>query len=187
MKRLFLFAVLATTFAITSCEKEDPAVFGCTDSTAENYDPNATDDDGSCTYSQTAQNLDVGVYFLESNMSVGGEMKVVINGDTSTIYAAPLFDDYNTAVTVQFALDGPNDVQFLNADTLFCSISQATVIENSEEALLEKNGNYVYYADEVINQSHIPGTCDTNNNCAEGEIFSGYWSDANSHMLVLEL
>ena len=31
-------------------EEDDPVVFGCTDSTAENYDPDATIDDGTCSY-----------------------------------------------------------------------------------------------------------------------------------------
>ena len=47
MKKIFLstaFAV-ALTFSISSCSKETE---GCTDSSASNYDENATSDDGSC-------------------------------------------------------------------------------------------------------------------------------------------
>ena len=32
-----------------SCEYDDP-VYGCTDGLANNHDPNATEDDGSCEY-----------------------------------------------------------------------------------------------------------------------------------------
>ena len=37
-----------------SCSECDPnAVYGCTDPNALNYDPNATEDDGSCEYEET--------------------------------------------------------------------------------------------------------------------------------------
>ena len=44
-KTLYLF--LAVSFFFTACKKEE----GCTDSTATNYNADAEDDDGSCTYS----------------------------------------------------------------------------------------------------------------------------------------
>ena len=37
----------------SSCVGSLPSVLGCTDSTATNYDPNATTDDASCTYDVT--------------------------------------------------------------------------------------------------------------------------------------
>ena len=36
-----------------TCKKEETVVSGCTDSTALNYNSNATQDDGSCTYTPT--------------------------------------------------------------------------------------------------------------------------------------
>jgi hypothetical protein len=35
---------------INSCKKEEPKVFGCTDRSATNYNPAATDDNGTCSY-----------------------------------------------------------------------------------------------------------------------------------------
>ena len=73
--------LLILLFTLLSCTKDDPsqsgpqsedcagsssgeAVCGCTDSTAYNYDSNATHDDGSC---QTF--VDNGDYYLEFNGS----------------------------------------------------------------------------------------------------------------------
>ena len=49
MKKNLVFIMilaLTTMFAVTSCKKKE----GCTDPTSLNYDPDAEDDDGSCTY-----------------------------------------------------------------------------------------------------------------------------------------
>ena len=41
---------LAFSMTITSCKKEEPIVFGCTDPSSVNYNPSATDDNGACQY-----------------------------------------------------------------------------------------------------------------------------------------
>ena len=46
MRSLILFSIFSVLF-FTSCNKDLP---GCTDSTASNYDSDATEDDGSCEY-----------------------------------------------------------------------------------------------------------------------------------------
>ncbi len=47
---LFLVCTLAIVFFLTSCTEDEP---GCTDPLANNYDPAAVVDDGSCTYDVT--------------------------------------------------------------------------------------------------------------------------------------
>ena len=50
--KLGLFAVLAfVVFAMSSCGEDE--ITGCTDETAENYNPDAVTSDGSCTYANT--------------------------------------------------------------------------------------------------------------------------------------
>ena len=57
MKKL-LYIFLTTSIIFFACKKENPttgssggtSIFGCTDSLALNYNPNATVDDGSCIY-----------------------------------------------------------------------------------------------------------------------------------------
>jgi hypothetical protein len=49
----FSLLVLVVSFVFTSCKKdpEEPTIVkGCTDSTADGFNPNATEDDNSCTY-----------------------------------------------------------------------------------------------------------------------------------------
>jgi hypothetical protein len=55
MKNIFKIStvlLLALLFTVSSCKKEDevPVINGCTYSTASNYNPSATFDDGSCIY-----------------------------------------------------------------------------------------------------------------------------------------
>ena len=60
MKKYFGFLAIALSVSFASCDKDDSVddgaviatyVLGCTDENAENFNSNATDDNGSCTYS----------------------------------------------------------------------------------------------------------------------------------------
>ena len=53
-------ALLLAGLAFGGCQNQ---VDGCTDPNALNYDPNATQDDGSCQYSNTNTNNEAGIVF----------------------------------------------------------------------------------------------------------------------------
>ncbi len=54
--------MLSCSFFIVSCKKE-----GCTDSQAENFNPNANEDDGSCTYASDLLQINVNPKFGAQN------------------------------------------------------------------------------------------------------------------------
>ncbi len=48
---IYFIGIALAIMTITSCSKEDdPKVFGCTDRTSTNFNPSATDDNGTCKY-----------------------------------------------------------------------------------------------------------------------------------------
>jgi hypothetical protein len=67
---IYIIAIALTMITFTSCEKE---VFGCTDPSSTNYDPYATDDNGTCEY-----NGNVTFWYN----SVGTDATVTIGGQT---------------------------------------------------------------------------------------------------------
>jgi hypothetical protein len=68
--------VLLLILGITACEKSEPKVRGCTDKSATNYNPKATESDNSCNY--------VGNITFWYN-SVGSNATVRVNGQVGTI------------------------------------------------------------------------------------------------------
>jgi len=63
-KIIFIILLLAGAIALNSCEKK---ISGCTNSMATNYNAEANDDDGSCTYLMVGQNYQGGkiAYILQ--------------------------------------------------------------------------------------------------------------------------
>lgn len=119
----------------TSCKKE-----GCTDSTATNYNPNATSDDGSCEFDPTPTTTAPGSF----TPNFTGEFGALIAVKTITSTTNPLgtFDvEAGTAVAV-FSTNGGQ--AFLNAGTVNC---------NSNNLTAQSNNSYVF----MINQTQPTG------------------------------
>ena len=74
MKKI-LYLFLAVSFIFTACKKEE----GCTDATATNYNADAEDDDGSCTYSI------VGVW-TPTSVDKDSSMTTTIAGDIIDVF-----------------------------------------------------------------------------------------------------
>ncbi|MEE2700428.1 MAG: hypothetical protein VYD71_03595 [Bacteroidota bacterium] len=62
--RILIMMIISLLFIISSCKKEEEIIEGCTDSTAMNYNSNATSNDGSCKY---AYNIAQGVWNITPN------------------------------------------------------------------------------------------------------------------------
>jgi|GEM_PF-6962525 len=79
MKKLSLFTTLVVLLSFSSCE-EDP-ILGCTDTTAINYDPLATEADDSCEYLTNAD-LIIGSWTSDSS-----EVRMMLSEEMLTIIA----------------------------------------------------------------------------------------------------
>ena len=113
MKKL-LYVCLAVSFIFTACKKEE----GCTDAIATNYNPDAEENDGSCTYAaitatiteldataETVTNTQFGLVctgpFTKFSFSEGGEVqgdnwdiafrnsKIIVNGGADSDTSQP--------------------------------------------------------------------------------------------------
>jgi len=67
-KNLLLIAAIVVGLGslLTSCSKKE----GCTDSTAENFNPDADKDDGSCTYEEEETPCENNVLALKNNIII---------------------------------------------------------------------------------------------------------------------
>jgi len=81
MKIKTLLTLLTVLTIGASCEKD---IYGCTDATAVNYNTEATEDDGTCTYNYTA---DLSIWFnssfSETMLSYGIETLTIYLDDVS--------------------------------------------------------------------------------------------------------
>lgn len=83
--KIIIFIIsLVFSIIITSCKKEEPKVFGCTDPTSVNYNPSATDDNGTCEYEGNV------TFWYNSN---GSSATVTVGGETG--YISQYYSTYN--------------------------------------------------------------------------------------------
>ena len=129
MKKL-LYVCLAVSFIFTACKKEE----GCTDAIATNYNPDAEENDGSCTYAaitatiteldataETVTNTQFGLVctgpFTKFSFSEGGEVqgdnwdiafrnsKIIVNGGADSDTSQPS----RTGNAAAYRIDGLMD------------------------------------------------------------------------------
>ena len=87
-------------------EGDGEDIYGCTDSTATNYNPDADVDDGSCEYDET--NYSLSFDGEDDYVNVGNTSSLTINGDI-TVSAWVYFDDFSAIPTViSKVTDGSN-------------------------------------------------------------------------------
>jgi hypothetical protein len=100
MKKL-LYTLLAVSFIFTACKKEE----GCTDAIAANYNADAEDDDGSCTYSI------IGVW-TPTTVSGTSSMSATVMGQI--VYS---LDTTFTITPTDEGWDLPTELEFTNTGT----------------------------------------------------------------------
>ena len=128
----FLNLALILSLIFSSCTKEEEIVLGCTYSTATNYNPSATTDDGSCNYSVNGC-----IDFLAMNFNPQANLN-----DGSCIYAydlaigiwniSPDCDEYTvpvigTTISLNDQLPETIDVQGGGEDLLYILIGETQI------------------------------------------------------------
>lgn len=111
-------------------------VFGCTDPEALNYNPNATIDDGSCTY-----DFECGISFDVIADTLGGNLFYIIPSENIVNASSVLWDFGDGSTSAEFyptyiyETDGPFTlclfVTFEDASGNYCEISYCEVLEGS--------------------------------------------------------
>ena len=131
MKKL-LYLFLAVSFIFTACKKEE----GCTDSTATNYNADAEDDDGSCTYGLTGGIWTTTNVIIDSTITVtvGGVIDPTQSGSGSETLTA---EDAESPTSVEFLSNGTvyalHSYDPTEDDTSTYSISENTLTVTSPD------------------------------------------------------
>ena len=160
MRRL-LYTFLAVSIIFAACKKEEDntpntptLVYGCTNVVATNYNPNATQDDGSCAYSIIGKwNVISMIYDITEGFYTSGSYP---NGSYTTTNITSGVANYglqNAKLTHEFSANGlmtqifNSDISSNQADTsygsfaivedsIFMSSGQKGIISATENTLL---------------------------------------------------
>ena len=104
-------AECAGAFFISDGDCDDQPVYGCTDPEAVNYDPDATDDDGSCVVVPDCTEDELLVLATLETELWGGEVSFTISDDNGILAEGQGFADYDSTETY-----------FCLADTASCLV-----------------------------------------------------------------
>ena len=152
MKKILYF-FLVVSFIFTGCKKEE----GCTDASATNYNADAEDDDGSCTY-------DIIGVWNATTVVVDTSLTVTINGvvdetqsGSGTMTATP--DDAET----------PTNIEFLSNGTAYATFSYDNEIDTTTYT---KSGSAITITDDEGDAMDFTYTISKNNlTLTEEELF----------------
>jgi hypothetical protein len=135
MKKL-LYIFLAVSFIFTACKKEE----GCIDSAAINYNADAEEDDGSCTYPPSI----VGIW-TPTSVTQDSSLTTIIDGQTVTDLMGETLT-YSGSITMTPEESGLNGnmeftdnglaITFDDISTYFYSNNVVTIIDEDGEAML---------------------------------------------------
>ena len=81
---VLMLSLAFSVVIITGCNKEKQKIFGCTDPVSSNYNPSATDDNGTCKYTGNI------TFWYNSN---GTKATVLVGGQTG--YITQYYPTYN--------------------------------------------------------------------------------------------
>ena len=146
MKKL-IYTFLAVSFIFTACKKEE----GCTDAIAINYNADAEDDDGSCTYSVIGTwNVVTMIYDITEGVYTSGSYP---NGNYTTTNITSSIANYgleNAKLTHEFSAAGlftqiyNSDISNNQADTGYGSfhiISDSIFLSSGQKGIISVTGN----------------------------------------------
>jgi len=134
MKKL-LYLFLAGSIVFAACKKEDDApvaINGCTESTATNYNSNATNDDGSCTYDLVGK-------WTATNVVIDSTLTVSYMGETID----SLSSSGNRTLTTQM-VGSPTSLEFMSNGTVWDGNDTLDYTTNGTILLVENVGGFHY-------------------------------------------
>lgn len=176
--RKILFALLAVVLVQSACKKEE----GCTDKTATNFNSEAEEDDGGCTFEKTNKEKIVGDWDEIENYYIN-------NADGIKQYA-PSNSSYNCDDTTMIEYTPLYAIESIewkfNADGTFSNLELAKTFTPTSSACSDGNNPDNYYGEDVVNK--LEGTYEINDE-GNGDIitFTIYDGEVYFNATILNL
>ena len=155
---------------------DNDLVKGCTNSTAHNYNPNATDDDGTCDYGivilynpQLIQNSESGLLADQTNLCV-------LAGSDATTIAMDYFSENNMTFTAVISDDEDQITARLIDESCHGAIGDYLVMQDKRELLINEGHVFelsaILKGNGVLSKDRILGCTDStaNNYNAEATV-----------------